>query len=251
MSEPELDNASCLVPYGSRELFAPQTAQNRILGEMVENSLALAKRSAVSHADLDALVREGKRLQRMEGMTPEDVRAFQLFHQAAVAGRAEAQFLVGSCYDLGNGVPQDLSEAVSWYRKAAEQGHAGGQHRLGFCYGFFNRGVPRGYAESFNWYRKAAEQGLAGGQCQLGWCYQKGRGVPQDDAEAVKWFRKAVEQGHAGGQYALGWCYLKGRGVPQDIVEATRLHHLAADQGNCEANILLGRKVAGMDAAEQ
>ena len=43
---------------------------------------------------------------------------------AAEQGSAPAQFLVGSAYHFGDGVPQDYAEAVKWYRRAAEQGYA-------------------------------------------------------------------------------------------------------------------------------
>ena len=36
------------------------------------------------------------------------------------------------------------------------------------------------YTEAANWYRKAAEQGHANAQYKLGMCYENGRGVPQD-----------------------------------------------------------------------
>jgi len=50
-------------------------------------------------------------------------------------------------------------------------------------------------AEAVKWYRKAAEQGHALAQTNLGFMYEKGDGVPKDAAEAVKWYRKATEQG--------------------------------------------------------
>lgn len=37
---------------------------------------------------------------------------------------AEEQFNQGLCYYKGEGVAQDHEEAVKWFRKAAEQGHA-------------------------------------------------------------------------------------------------------------------------------
>ena len=42
----------------------------------------------------------------------------------AQAGDAEAQFNLGVAYDDGYSVPENDVEAVKWYRKAAEQGHA-------------------------------------------------------------------------------------------------------------------------------
>ena len=58
--------------------------------------------------------------------------------------------------------------------------------------------MPQDYREAVKWFRKAAEQGHAGAQANLGFMYDRGWGVPEDDREAVKWFRKAAEQGHAG-----------------------------------------------------
>jgi TPR repeat protein len=56
------------------------------------------------------------------------------------------------------------------------------------------QGVPKDDAEAVKWYRKAAEQGNAGAQDKLGAMYADGRGVPKDDAEAVRWHRMAAEQ---------------------------------------------------------
>ncbi|MBO7224189.1 MAG: sel1 repeat family protein, partial [Kiritimatiellae bacterium] len=64
-------------------------------------------------------------------------------------------------YYNGLGVQQDYAEAVKWFRKAAEQGHAGAQYRLGICYGK-GLGVPQDHEEAAKWVRKAAEQGDAG-----------------------------------------------------------------------------------------
>ena len=40
----------------------------------------------------------------------------------------------GICIDEGKGVTQNKAEAVQWYRKAADQGHAKGQYNLGVMY---------------------------------------------------------------------------------------------------------------------
>jgi hypothetical protein len=48
------------------------------------------------------------------------------------------------------------------------------------------------YAEAAKWYRKAADEGLAIAQFRLGSMYALGEGVSQDDAEAKKWFREAA-----------------------------------------------------------
>ena len=52
--------------------------------------------------------------------TPEE-RAEQ-WRKAAEQGNVTAQFILGACYDNGEGVTEDKIEAAKWYRKAAEQG---------------------------------------------------------------------------------------------------------------------------------
>ena len=77
-------------------------------------------------------------------------------------------------------------------------------------------------AEAVKWYRKAAEQGLAYAQCKLGLMYKDGIGVAEDSAEAVKWYRKAAEQGLADAQGWLSTMYYNGQGVVKDDVESER-----------------------------
>ena len=48
---------------------------------------------------------------------------------------ADVQVNLGFRYAIGEGVPQDATEAVRWYRLAADQGNAEGQNFLGAMYG--------------------------------------------------------------------------------------------------------------------
>jgi len=61
----------------------------------------------------------------------------------ANAGDARAQFNLGYAYYLGRGVPQDDAQAVTWYRQAAEQGHAIAQYNLGVMYASCFYRVPQ------------------------------------------------------------------------------------------------------------
>ena len=49
--------------------------------------------------------------------------AIRLLLPLAEKGDAEAQNNVGLMYALGHGVPQDATMAVSWFRKAVDQGN--------------------------------------------------------------------------------------------------------------------------------
>lgn len=137
--------------------------------------------------------------------TASDGDAFATLLAAAEKNNAEAQYQVGKCYALGDGVPQDDRQAIPWYQKAADQGNIGAQLSLGLM-------------------------------------YAEGRGVPQDDTQAVTWYRKAAEQGHAKAQYNLAFMYHSGRGVSQDDINAYAWYALAANQG--QANAADGRDLA-------
>ena len=93
---------------------------------------------------------------------------------------------MGSLHADGRGVLEDEAEAVRWYRLAAQQGHAGAQHALGFMYAG-GWGVLQDEAEAVRWYRLAAEQGVAIAQNNLGAMYGLGWGVLQDDVLAHMW----------------------------------------------------------------
>ena len=56
-------------------------------------------------------------------------------------------------------------------------------------------GVPQDYAQAVEWYRKAAEQGHAGAQTNLGLMYEDGEGVIQDNVYAHMWWNIASSLG--------------------------------------------------------
>ena len=122
-----------------------------------------------------------------------------LLRRAAEQGDADAQFMLAELYyrwyDEGDGLEDDLAEAVKWYQEAAGHGHAGAQFELGWCYQSGN-GVGEDLEKAVEWYRIAAEQGYAPAQYWLGWCCRYGKGTEADPAEAVRWFRHAAEQGY-------------------------------------------------------
>lgn len=102
---------------------------------------------------------------------------------------------LGVQYDRGDGVRQDVHEAIKWYRLAAENGALLACVNLGALYNH-GQGVPVDYVEAAKWFRLGAELGSCIAQNDLGLMYADGKGVPQDYTEAANWFRKAAEQGH-------------------------------------------------------
>ena len=61
-------------------------------------------------------------------------------------------------YAKGTGGPQDYTEAVKWYRKAAEQGDASAAFNLGSMYES-GQGVVQDYIEAYAWWNIGAAKG--------------------------------------------------------------------------------------------
>ncbi|HEY1984624.1 MAG TPA: tetratricopeptide repeat protein [Terracidiphilus sp.] len=157
----------------------------------------------------------------------------------ASAGNADAEFRVGTQYELGAHVAKDPAQAMTWYRKAAEQGFAPAQHSLGVLYEFGN-GVPADPATAAQWYRKAAEQGFAPAQFSLGLCYVHGKGVPQDFGQALAWYGKAAQQKNSDALLNLAFLYHNGQGVPKDEARSFDFVRKAAEAGSPDAQFQLG-----------
>ena len=76
--------------------------------------------------------------------------------ERAEQGVVESQFALGNMYFKGNGVEQNIEEALKWFRRAAEKGNAMAQLKLGFIYED-GRGVPQDKKTAKDWYHKACE----------------------------------------------------------------------------------------------
>jgi hypothetical protein len=127
----------------------------------------------------------------------------------------EAQYFLASQLSAGQGVPQNVKEAMVWFQKAAEQGDSESQYMLGQLYEDGGMGklvqdsggverlappegdnaIPKDYSLALLWYRKAAEQGNTDAQSHLGRLYEDGTGVPQDYSEAYFWANLAAATG--------------------------------------------------------
>jgi hypothetical protein len=143
---------------------------------------------------------------------------------------ADEQFNLGLVYENGNGVEQDLKQAVYWYTKAAEQGYADAQYNLALIYENGN-GVEQDFKQAVYWYTKAAEQGYGDAQYNLALTYENGNGVEQDVKQAVYWYTKAAEQGYSKAQFNLGLAYSKGYGVVKNKNKAKEWFIKYAEQG--------------------
>ena len=93
---------------GIWDLFKKKAGTDQADTEAVKSTtmLQLTKRATVAQADMGAVKTYLKTLAK------------------TIAGNTEAQYSLGMMYENGKGMAEDDSEAVKWYRKAAEQGHS-------------------------------------------------------------------------------------------------------------------------------
>ncbi len=117
--------------------------------------------------------------------------------RAAAAGNADAELSLGMMLSQsGTGAPRNMPEAVTWFRKSAEQGNARARNYLGWAYANGD-GVARDGAQALLLFRQSAEAGNAQGEYGLGMMYANGTGTMRSDSLAVQWFRRAATNGDA------------------------------------------------------
>ena len=157
--------------------------------------------------------------------------AVRRYTPLAEDGNVTAQYNLGVIYedhliDHGN--------AFYWMQKAARQGDADAQIRLGSMYKT-GTGTLVNLEKAVSFYRLSAEQGNVHAQSNLADIYLNGRGVEQNFARGVFWLMKAADNGHAHAQYILGVMFLQGDRVARDMTRADHYLRGAAVQGHEDA----------------
>lgn len=112
---------------------------------------------------------------------PNAMKAVKELEKLAYAN-PEAAFYLASLYESGNGVPQDMSKAIEFYRIAAEMGYGKAQSYLGDIY-YEGRGIGKDMVMAVALYQKALEnrQLSHSGTIRLAKCYENAlAGLPRD-----------------------------------------------------------------------
>lgn len=187
-----------------------------------------------------------------EGVKQDLVEAVKWLRLSAEQRDPLAQYVLGILHDEGRGVPQDLREAVKWYERAALQGLPDAQFNLALCYAK-GEGLPKDSKKAAEWLLKAATAGDSQAQSRLGLAYITGNGVERNPTEAAIWLRKAAYPPgeDAKAQFFLGRLYQEGEGVTQSAAEAVRWFRSSAQQGYADAQFHLGRVLLAGEGVER
>ncbi len=165
-----------------------------------------------------------------------ETRGKALVLQAATAGMAQAQYQMAILYLKGIGGKREEVRAANWMVRAAKQDYLPAVAAMGDILLMLDRTKQR---EAVAWFKKAADGGHAVGARKYGLALLHGEHAPLNIPEGIKWLEKASTGGDGEAQEVLGVMYLGGVGVKQDKDKAEILLRSAADSGQPRARVLL------------
>lgn len=180
-------------------------------------------RLAADQGDADAAHRLSIVYSTGVGVPVDPAAATKWLELAAAFGQAESQFQLGLQYRHGQGALRqpDVVYIMQIHHFVTSDSSSN----------FF--------LQAAEWFRKSADQGHAGAQCALALCYRDGFGLDKSPAQMVYYLQLASAQGHADALYALALCYRDGVGTPKNVAEARRLLAHSFERGNVDAQELL------------
>ena len=88
--------------------------------------------------------------------------AIPYLEKAVEAGNVDAMCNLGHAYNLGNGVPLDITKAIECYTMASDLGYTTADINLGYLYES-GKYVPRDRNKAIYYYKHAAKNGDAYG----------------------------------------------------------------------------------------
>lgn len=163
--------------------------------------------------------------------------AISAYRKAADKGSTSAMVELGVLLASGSGVPKDEVQARKLFERAAEAGNPRGVTNLAALPD--SGGSPSDPVKARALLSKAAETNSAEAQYRLGLMIADGSGGPKDDAAARALFEKAAAQAHPGALERMGAFAQSGRGGLQDSSAAKAYYEKAAALGNEDAKAAL------------
>ena len=120
----------------------------------------------------------------------------------ATQGDSDAQYQLGLMYRSGNGVEENVYQAIHWLTRAANADNSQAQYALAMIYRE-NATQMQDQEKAVTWFKRAAQNSHADAQYSLGLLYANGDNVQQDSMLAKKWFKQSAEQGNMAAKIAL------------------------------------------------
>ena len=166
--------------------------------------------------------------------------AIELYKRGCELGDSRSPYLLGRCYENGQGVDKNIPMALECYEKSYNLGNIGACFPIARIYET-GKEVECNLLEAVSWYEKGASKGDPECACNLGFCYYIGKGVEKDFDRAKDLFL-AHSDYNSEIQKNLGVIYYKGtRTCKPNIEMAKKWFVKASENGNISSMINLGR----------
>lgn len=193
---------------------------------------------SADQGDTEAQYMIGYCYEKGEGVEPSWSQASKYYRLAAEKGSYVAQYLLGNLYKWGLGVEQSKEESLKYYELSADQEYGPALIEVA---DYYDSEEVQNYKKAFEYYKKAADQGYAEAQCDVGFHYKYGDGVDIDISKAIYYYQLAADQGDSRALCNLAKCYEAGTGVPKSSEEAFKYFKKAADQGSARGQFNVAR----------
>lgn len=173
-----------------------------------------------------------------------DMHVAAAWYQKAATSGLPHPAVINAMYQMAilnrgyGGHPQNMDQAIFWYKQAAAGGDVEAMNQLGILY-YDGDGVQKDYSQSLEWFTKAAQKDHPEAQSFIGDLYRFGRGVNKDFSEAVRWYEKAATKHYPHALFMLGVLYGQGLGVNADRSKSINYYQQAALRGHPEAKKLI------------
>lgn len=147
-------------------------------------------------------------------------QVYEFFKPWAEQGDPMAQSVIGDLYRNGaEGLAQNYEQALTWYRRAADQGYLPAVFYLGYMQ-LKGLGITKDAAKGLELMLQAARGGLNSSLYALGTIYEEGVDVPKNLESAFHWYREAARGGGLMSQLKVAFLYEKGEGVSASLHQA-------------------------------
>jgi TPR repeat protein len=158
---------------------------------------------------------------------PDYDRGLLCYMNAAAQKESTSIYNIGTLFERGLGVERSLDTALEWYSRAAAFGSANASNVLGI---FHEQGLmPQSdLVLAAHHYKKAVKMGHVHSIYNLARLFHEGSGIARNSEQAIIHFEMSAKQDHDMGQLSLGIIHEWGMGVPKDNNKAFSWYFKAA-----------------------
>lgn len=191
---------------------------------------------AADNGDRDAQIEVARAYYYGRGTNVDRLKAFVLGDANVRAlfenGSTEDMLLIANAYEFGKGGLKSSTNAIYWYKKAADSGDINGMYRLGLCCKNFIHSDNRCAYLCYKYLNAASSAGHPEAKKELEKIFSESTGKPQyrianvletyrfDEQEIFRLYKNAAEKGYAQAQYELGIRYRYGIGTKKSWFKA-------------------------------